>query len=153
MDFTNKINISNKKAFFNYEILDKYIAGIRLQGTEIKSIRLGKASLVDSFCEFEGHELFVKNLNISEYVLGTHYNHAPRRTRKLLLERTELIKLKRAAVQKGLTIIPLRLFISEKGFAKLEIALAKGKKEFDKRDTIKDRDWQRDRSRIMKKNH
>jgi len=151
VDFTNKINISNKKAFFNYEILDKYIAGIRLQGTEIKSIRLGKASLVDSFCEFEGHELFVKNLNISEYVLGTHYNHAPRRTRKLLLERTELIKLKRAAVQKGLTIIPLRLFISEKGFAKLEIALAKGKKEFDKRDTIKDRDSKRDLARYTKR--
>jgi len=151
VDFTNKINISNKKAFFNYEILDKYIAGIRLQGTEIKSIRLGKASLVDSFCDFEGHELFVKNLNISEYVLGTHYNHAPRRTRKLLLERAELFKLRRAAEQKGLTIIPLRLFISEKGFAKLEIALAKGKKEYDKRDTIKDRDSKRDLARYTKR--
>ena len=151
MDFNNKINISNKKAFFNYEILDKYIAGIRLQGTEIKSIRLGKASLVDSFCDFEGHELFVKNLNISEYVLGTHYNHAPRRTRKLLLERAELFKLRRAAEQKGLTIIPLRLFISEKGFAKLEIALAKGKKEYDKRDTIKDRDSKRDLARYTKR--
>jgi SsrA-binding protein len=151
VDFSNKINISNKKAFFNYEILDKYIAGIRLQGTEIKSIRLGKASLVDSFCDFEGHELFVKNLNISEYVLGTHYNHAPRRTRKLLLERTELFKLRRAAEQKGLTIIPLRLFISEKGFAKLEIALAKGKKEYDKRDTIKDRDSKRDLARYTKR--
>jgi len=151
VDFTNKINISNKKAFFNYEILDKYIAGIRLQGTEIKSIRLGKASLVDSFCDFEGNELFVKNLNISEYVLGTHYNHLPRRTRKLLLERTELIKLRRAAEQKGLTIIPLRLFISDKGFAKLEIALAKGKKEYDKRDTIKDRDSKRDLARYTKR--
>ena len=151
MDFSNKINISNKKAFFNYEILDKYIAGIRLQGTEIKSIRLGKASLVDSFCDFEGHELFVRNLNISEYVLGTHYNHAPRRTRKLLLERAELFKLRRSAEQKGLTIIPLRLFISEKGFAKLEIALAKGKKEFDKRDTIKDRDSKRDLARYTKR--
>ena len=151
MDFTNKININNKKAFFNYEILDKYIAGIRLQGTEIKSIRLGKASLVDSFCDFEGNELFVKNLNISEYVLGTHYNHLPRRTRKLLLERTELIKLRRAAEQKGLTIIPLRLFISDKGFAKLEIALAKGKKEYDKRDTIKDRDSKRDLARYTKR--
>ena len=151
MDFTNKINITNKKAFFNYEILDKYIAGIRLQGTEIKSIRLGKASLVDSFCDFEGNELFVKNLNISEYVLGTHYNHLPRRTRKLLLERTELIKLRRAAEQKGLTIIPLRLFISDKGFAKLEIALAKGKKEYDKRDTIKDRDSKRDLARYTKR--
>jgi len=151
VDFNNKINISNKKAFFNYEILDKYIAGIRLQGTEIKSIRLGKASLVDSFCDFEGHELFVKNLNISEYVLGTHYNHAPRRTRKLLLERAELFKLRRAAEQKGLTIIPLRLFISEKGFAKLEIALAKGKKEYDKRDTIKDRDSKRDLARYTKR--
>ena len=151
MDFNNKINISNKKAFFNYEILDKYIAGIRLQGTEIKSIRLGKASLVDSFCDFEGHELFVKNLNISEYVLGTHYNHAPRRTRKLLLERAELFKLRKAAEQKGLTIIPLRLFISEKGFAKLEIALAKGKKEYDKRDTIKDRDSKRDLARYTKR--
>jgi SsrA-binding protein len=151
VDFSNKINISNKKAFFNYEILDKYIAGIRLQGTEIKSIRLGKASLVDSFCDFDGHELFVKNLNISEYALGTHYNHAPRRTRKLLLERTELIKLKRSAEQKGLTIIPLRLFISEKGFAKLEIALAKGKKEYDKRDTIKDRDSKRELARYTKR--
>jgi SsrA-binding protein len=151
VDFNNKINISNKKAFFNYEILDKYIAGMRLQGTEIKSIRLGKASLVDSFCDFEGHELFVKNLNISEYVLGTHYNHAPRRTRKLLLEKTELIKLRRASEQKGLTIIPLRLFISEKGFAKLEIALAKGKKEYDKRDTIKDRDSKRDLARYTKR--
>jgi len=151
VDFTNKININNKKAFFNYEILDKYIAGIRLQGTEIKSIRLGKASLVDSFCDFEGNELFVKNLNISEYVLGTHYNHLPRRTRKLLLERTELIKLRRAAEQKGLTIIPLRLFISDKGFAKLEIALAKGKKEYDKRDTIKDRDSKRDLARYTKR--
>jgi SsrA-binding protein len=151
VDFSNKINISNKKAFFNYEILDKYIAGIRLQGTEIKSIRLGKASLVDSFCDFDGHELFVKNLNISEYVLGTHYNHAPRRTRKLLLERAELFKLRRAAEQKGLTIIPLRLFISEKGFAKLEIALAKGKKEYDKRDTIKDRDSKRDLARYTKR--
>jgi SsrA-binding protein len=151
VDFNNKINISNKKAFFNYEILDKYIAGIRLQGTEIKSIRLGKASLVDSFCDFEGHELFVKNLNISEYVLGTHYNHAPRRMRKLLLERTELIKLRRAVEQKGLTIIPLRLFISEKGFAKLEIALAKGKKEYDKRETIKDRDSKRDLARYTKR--
>ena len=151
MDFNNKINISNKKAFFNYEILDKYIAGLRLQGTEIKSIRLGKASLVDSFCDFEGNELFVKNLNISEYILGTHYNHAPRRTRKLLLERTELNKLKRVSEQKGLTIIPLRLFISEKGFAKLEIALAKGKKEYDKRDTIKDRDSKRDLARYTKR--
>jgi SsrA-binding protein len=151
VDFSNKINISNKKAFFNYEILDKYIAGIRLQGTEIKSIRLGKASLVDSFCDFEGHELFVKNLNISEYVLGTHYNHAPRRTRKLLLERTELVKLRRASEQKGLTIIPLRLFISDKGLAKLEIAMAKGKKEYDKRDTIKDRDSKRDLARYTKR--
>lgn len=151
MDFNNKINISNKKAFFNYEILDKYIAGIRLQGTEIKSIRLGKASLVDSFCDFDNKELFVKNLNISEYVLGTHYNHAPRRTRKLLLERKELTKLQRSAEQKGLTIIPLRLFISEKGLAKLEIALAKGKKEYDKRDTIKDRDSKRDLARYTKR--
>jgi SsrA-binding protein len=151
VDFNNKINISNKKAFFNYEILDKYIAGIRLQGTEIKSIRLGKASLVDSFCEFDNKELFVKNLNISEYVLGTHYNHAPRRTRKLLLERKELTKLQRSAEQKGLTIIPLRLFISEKGLAKLEIALAKGKKEYDKRDTIKDRDSKRDLARYTKR--
>ncbi len=151
MEFNNKVNITNKKAFFNYEILDKYIAGIRLQGTEIKSIRLGKASLVDAYCSFENQELFVINLNISEYVLGTIYNHVPRRTRKLLLERSELIKLRRSAEQKGLTIIPLRLFINDKGLAKLEIALARGKKEYDKRETIKDRDNKRDLDRYMKR--
>lgn len=151
MEFNNKVNITNKKAYFNYEILDKYIAGIRLQGTEIKSIRLGKASLVDAYCSFENQELFVINLNISEYVLGTIYNHIPRRTRKLLLEKSELIKLRRSAEQKGLTIIPLRLFINDKGLAKLEIALARGKKEYDKRETIKDRDNKRDLDRYMKR--
>lgn len=151
MEFNNKVNITNKKAFFNYEILDKYTAGIRLQGTEIKSIRLGKASLVDAYCSFENQELFVINLNISEYVLGTIYNHIPRRTRKLLLEKSELIKLRRSAEQKGLTIIPLRLFINDKGLAKLEIALARGKKEYDKRETIKDRDNKRDLDRYMKR--
>ena len=151
MDFSNNINITNKKAYFNYEILEKYIAGIRLQGTEIKSIRLGKASLVDSYCSFENNELFVINLNISEYILGTVYNHAPRRTRKLLLERTELVKLRRNVEQKGLTLVPLRLFITEKGFAKLEIALARGKKEFDKRESIKDRETKRELARFTKR--
>ena len=151
MEFSNQINITNKRAYFNFEILDKYIAGIRLQGTEIKSIRLGKASLVDSYCSFEGHELFVINLNISEYVLGTIYNHIPRRTRKLLLEKVELVKLRRSVEQKGLTLVPLRLFITEKGFAKLEIALARGKKEFDKRETIKERDSKRDLARFTKR--
>lgn len=146
----NQINIKNKKASFSYEFIDKYIAGIKLTGTEIKSIRGGKVNLTDAYCFFVGHELFVRGLNISEYTFGTHYNHEPKRDRKLLLTRRELNKLERKVNEKGLTIVALRLFIAENGWAKIEIALAKGKQEFDKREDIKKRDTERDMDRIRK---
>jgi SsrA-binding protein len=145
------INILNKKAKFQYEILDKFTAGIVLTGTEIKSIRDSKASITESFCEFnDKNELFVINMTIQEYVYGNYYNHAPKAERKLLLNRKELKKLEKEVNNSGLTIIPTRLFINEKGFAKLVIALAKGKKLFDKRETIKDRDNKRNLARIKK---
>ena len=145
------INIQNKKARFLYEILDKYTAGIVLTGTEIKSIRSSKASIAESFCEFsENGELFVVNMTIQEYAFGNYYNHKPKATRKLLLNKKELKKLNKEVQNTGLTIIPLRLFINDKGFAKLDIALAKGKKLFDKRESIKDRDNKRDLDRIKK---
>jgi len=145
------INIQNKKARFEYEILDKYTAGMVLTGTEIKSIRASKASIAESFCEFNDQgELFVINMNIEEYAYGTHYNHRPKAERKLLLNKRELKKLSKDVETKGLTIVPLKLFINEKGLAKLEIALAKGKKIYDKRETIKDRDNKRDLDRIKK---
>lgn len=145
------INIQNKKARFQYEILDKYTAGIVLTGTEIKSIRSSKASIAESFCEFnENGELFVVNMTIQEYAFGNYYNHKPKATRKLLLNKKELKKLNKEVQNTGLTIIPLRLFINEKGYAKLDIALAKGKKLYDKRETIKDRDNKRNLDRIKK---
>jgi len=147
----NKVNILNKKARFEFEILDKYTAGIVLTGTEIKSIRLSKASIAESFCEFnEFGELFIINMTIEEYAWGTHYNHKPKATRKLLLTKRELKKLEKEVKNVGLTIVPLRLFLNEKGFAKLEIALAKGKKLYDKRETMKDRDNKRDLDRVKK---
>ena len=146
-----KINILNKKAKFQYEILDKYTAGIVLTGTEIKSIRDSKASIAESFCEFNDRgELFVINMTIQEYMYGNYYNHKPKAERKLLLNRRELKKLEKEVNTSGLTIIPLRLFINEKGLAKLDIALAKGKKLYDKRETIKDRDNKRNLDRIKK---
>jgi len=145
------INIQNKKARFQYEILEKYTAGIVLTGTEIKSIRSSKASITESFCEFnEQGELFVINATIEEYAFGNYYNHRPKAERKLLLNKKELKKLNKEVQNTGLTIIPLRLFINDKGYAKLEIALAKGKKLFDKRESIKDRDNKRDLDRIKK---
>ncbi|WP_298238156.1 SsrA-binding protein SmpB [uncultured Algibacter sp.] len=145
------INIQNKKARFLYEILDRYTAGIVLTGTEIKSIRSSKASIAESFCEFsENGELFVVNMTIQEYAFGNYYNHKPKATRKLLLNKKELKKLNKEVQNTGLTIIPLRLFINDKGYAKLDIALAKGKKLYDKRETIKDRDNKRDLDRIKK---
>ena len=145
------VNIQNKKARFEYEILDRYTAGIVLTGTEIKSIRYSKASIAESFCEFsDKDELFVINMYVEEYTHGTHYNHKPRRTRKLLLHKKELRKLRKEVKNTGLTIVPLRLFINQKGLAKLDIALAKGKKLYDKRDTIKDRDNKRNLDRIKK---
>lgn len=148
---TSNVNIKNKKARFEYEILDRYTAGIVLTGTEIKSIRQSQASIAESFCEFnEQGELFVVNMTIQEYSHGTHYNHQPKAERKLLLNKRELRSLQKEVQAKGLTIVPLLLFINDKGYAKLEIALAKGKKLFDKRETIKDRDNKRDLDRIKK---
>ncbi|WP_299432648.1 SsrA-binding protein SmpB [uncultured Maribacter sp.] len=145
------INIKNKKARFEYEILDKYTAGIVLSGTEIKSIRYGRASITESFCEFNDKgELFVINMQVDEYSHGSHYNHLPKAARKLLLNKRELKKLDREVKTSGLTIVPLNLFINEKGFAKMNIALAKGKKLYDKRETIKDRDNKRDLARVKK---
>lgn len=145
------INIQNKKARFEFEILDKYVAGIQLTGTEIKSIRQSKARITESFCEFnERGELFVVNMYIEEYIYGHHYNHKPKSERRLLLNKRELRGLKKDVDQKGNTIVPLRLFINENGWAKLEIALAKGKKLHDKRETMKDRDNKRDLARIKK---
>ncbi|MEM6865456.1 MAG: SsrA-binding protein SmpB [Bacteroidota bacterium] len=145
------INIKNKRARFDFEVLDTYTAGIVLSGTEIKSIRLGKASLSQSFCEFnEKGELFVINMQVDEYSHGGYYNHRPKAERKLLLKRQELKKLRREVVTSGLTIVPLNLFINDRGLAKINIALAKGKKLYDKRETIKDRDNKRNLSRIKK---
>jgi len=145
------VNIKNKKAKFEYEILDTYTAGIVLTGTEIKSIRDSKASIAESFCEFNDRgELFVINMTIQEYVYGNYYNHKPKAERKLLLNKRELKKLEKEVNIKGNAIVPLRLFVNEKGLAKLDIALGKGKKLFDKRDTIKDRDNKRHLDRIKK---
>lgn len=147
-----KINILNKKARFEYELIDQYTAGIVLTGTEIKSIRASKASIAESFCEFnEQGELFAINMYIEEYAFGTRFNHKPRNSRKLLLNKRELRKLHREVKNVGLTIVPLKLFINDKGFAKLNIALARGKKLYDKRETIKDLDNQRNLDRIKKK--
>ena len=144
------INILNKRARFDYEIIETFTAGIVLAGSEIKSIRLGKASIAESFCEFHEHELFAINTNIEEYAYSRNFSHTPKSERKLLLNKKELKSLLKSAQNKGLTIVPLRLFTNEKGLAKLEIGLARGKKNYDKRDTIKDRDVKRDLDRIKK---
>lgn len=146
-----RINIQNKKARFEYDILDQFTAGIVLTGTEIKSIRNSKASIAESFCEFnEKGELFVVNMYIEEYAFGTRFNHRPRGSRKLLLNKRELKKLNKEVRNTGLTIVSLKLFINEKGFAKMLIALARGKKLYDKRETLKDRDNKRDLDRVKK---
>ena len=145
------INIKNRKARFQYELLDKYTAGIVLTGTEIKSIRSSKASIAESFCEFNAKgELFVINMNIEEYAFGNYYNHRPKAERKLLLNKRELKSLHKDVQTKGFSIIPLRLFINDRGFAKMEIALGKGKKLYDKRDTIRDRENKRNLDRVKK---
>lgn len=146
--FSNDINIRNRQANFEYEILDKYVAGVVLTGTEIKSIREGKANLQDGYCYLNNGELFVKGMNITPYAQGTHYNHEATRERKLLLKRAEIRKLEGKVEEKGLTLVPLRLFINDRGFAKLEIALAKGKKVHDKRNSIRERDAKRELARI-----
>ena len=144
------ISIKNKKAFFDYEIIENFYAGIQLSGTEIKSIRGGKAGLVDSFCSFANNELYVRNMHISEYELGTCNNHIAKRDRKLLLHKKELIKIQKKAKEGGITIVPLKLFINDRGLAKLEISLAKGKKTYDKRETLKLKDHTREMDRAMK---
>lgn len=145
-----QINIKNKRAYFEYEILEKFVAGIQLVGTEIKSIRNSKASIVEAYCRFTQNELYVVNMNISEYDFGNINNHEARRDRKLLLTKKELDKLQKKIKESGLTIIPLRMFMNDRGLAKLEIGLAKGKKLHDKRETLKNKDAQRDIDRAMK---
>ena len=139
-----EIRIKNRKASYQYFLEDRYVAGIQLTGTEIKSIRTGKVSLADSYCSFKEEELFVISMHIAEYKMGTIYNHEPKRDRKLLLTRRELVKLYIKVREKGFTIIPTLLFINEKGLAKLEIALAKGKHYYDKREDIKKKDIKRE---------
>lgn len=143
----NTISIKNKKALFEYFLVEIITAGIQLTGTEIKSIRDGKANLTDAYCDFKGNELFVKNMHIAEYRYGTHYNHEPKRERKLLLNKRELKKLFTKVQEKGFTIIPVELFINETGLAKLKISLAKGKKLYDKRETLKTKDTKREMER------
>lgn len=143
-------NILNKRARFDYEIIETYTAGIVLTGTEIKSIRLGKAQIAESFCEFNNDELFAINTYVEEYAFGNRFNHAARSERKLLLNRKELKSLHRSVQAKGLTIVPLRLFTNEKGLAKLEIGLCRGKKTYDKRESLKEADTKRDLARIKK---
>jgi SsrA-binding protein len=144
------INIKNRKASFDYEFVETYTAGIVLTGTEIKSIRLGKVSLVDTYCYFVGGELWVKNMNIAEYFYGSYNNHNARRERKLLLTKKELRSLLNQEKNPGFTIVPVRLFINEKGLAKVVIALARGKKEYDKRQSIKEKEDRREMDRMFK---
>lgn len=146
----NNINIKNRRASFDYEFLEEYNAGIILTGTEIKSVRAGKASLADAYCYFDRSELWVKGIHIAEYKLGTYYNHEEKRERKLLLTRKELRKLERSVKETGLTIIPVKMFLTGKGWAKVRIALARGKKEYDKRESLKLKDAKKDMDRTMK---
>lgn len=147
----SQVNIKNRKARFNYEIGDTYTAGMVLTGTEIKSIREGKASLTDSYCVTDRGEVWVKGMNISEYFYGSYNNHATRRDRKLLLSRKEIEKITKQSADAGFTIVPLRLFISDKGYAKLVIGIGKGKKQYDKRQSIKEREDKRNIDRMFKK--
>ena len=144
------IVIQNKKAFHDYEFLEKFVAGIKLSGTEIKSIRLGKATISDSYCFFDNGELFIKGMHISEYWWGNLNNHDPLRERKLLLTSRELRKIERKVKETGLTIIVIKVFINDRGLAKAEIAISKGKKEYDKRETLKRKDATREMDRMRK---
>ncbi|MFC6999352.1 SsrA-binding protein SmpB [Rufibacter roseus] len=141
------VSISNRRASYEYQFLEKYTAGIMLRGTEIKSIREGNVNLTDGYCTFHGNELFLHQVTISKYTEGTHYNHEPTRDRKLLLNKRELKQLRDKMQEQGVTLIPTRLFISDRGFAKVDIALAKGKKLYDKREDIKERDIKREMAR------
>jgi len=143
----NIISIRNKKASFEYYLLEEFVAGLQITGTEIKSIREGKANLTDAYCGFKGDELFVISMHVAEYTLGTHYNHEPKRDRKLLLNKRELRKIATRTKEKGLTMVPMELFVNEKGLAKLKFAIAKGKKLYDKRETLKTKDNKREMDR------
>jgi len=145
-----KIEIKNKRATFDFEILDVLTAGLVLTGTEIKSLRSGKANLTDSFCVIEKDEAFVRNMHISEYEKGGHYNHEPKRDRKLLLNRQEINKWHAKLKEKGLTMVPLKLFINPKGIAKLDVGLGRGKKTYDKRESLKEKDAKRQMDRVKK---
>ncbi|MDR1676286.1 MAG: SsrA-binding protein SmpB [Tannerella sp.] len=147
----NQIQIKNKRATFDYELLETFTAGMVLTGTEIKSVRLGKASLVDTYCVVARREVWVKNMYIAEYFYGTYNNHPARRDRKLLLNRKEIRKIETAAQNSGFTIVPVRLFINERGLAKVVIAIAKGKKEYDRRQSLRERDDRREMDRAFKK--
>lgn len=149
-DYRN-ISIKNRRATFDYEILETFVAGIVLTGTEIKSIRLGKVSLVDSYCYFDRGELWIKGMNIAEYHWGTYNNHQPKRDRKLLLTKRELHKLERALQDTGLTVVGLKMFLNDRGLAKVEIGLARGRKRYDKREYIKEKDAKREMDRFMKR--
>jgi len=147
----NQINIQNKKARFEYHLIDKFVAGIQLTGTEIKSIRNGKASIAEAYCVFESGEVFIRNMHIAAYENGSFYNHSPRGDRKLLLNKKEINKIEKFLKVKGNAVVPLKMFISDKGWAKLEIATAQGKKLHDKRQDLKEKDDKRDMDRAMKK--
>jgi len=148
---SNNLNIKNKKAYFEFHILDTFTAGIKLLGTEIKSIRESKVNINDAFCSFVDNILYVRNMHIAEYSHGSFYNHEAKRDRALLLNKKELDKLKTNIEEKGFTIVPLKIFVSERGFAKMEIGLAQGKKIYDKRETMKDRDSKIEMDRAMKR--
>jgi SsrA-binding protein len=150
MSKTNSVNILNKRARFEYHLLDKYVAGIQLKGTEIKSIRNGKASILEAFCVIEDGELFIRNMHISPYANASFYQHKPKADRKLLLSKKEIKKLQKGLETKGYTIVPIRIFMNEKGYAKLEISLAQGKKLYDKRQDMKEKDDKRAIDRIKK---
>ena len=147
----SQVNIKNRKAHFNYEIGDTYTAGMVLTGTEIKSIREGKASLADSYCVVDRGEVWIKNMYIAEYFYGSYNNHAARRDRKLLLNKKEIAKLSKDSNDPGFTIVPLRVFINDRGLAKIVIGIGKGKKQYDKRQTIKEREDRRNMDRLFKK--
>jgi SsrA-binding protein len=147
-EFQKTVNIKNRKASFEYQFIDKYVAGVVLTGTEVKSVRETKVNLQHAYCTFKKDELYIREMHISPYTLAAHYNHEATRERKLLLNRQELKKLMTKSQEKGLTIIPVRLFINDRGLVKIEIALAKGKKLYDKREDIKQKDIKREMARI-----
>ncbi len=147
----SKIDIRNKRAGFDFEIVERFVAGIVLTGSEIKTIRNGSGSISEAFCVFRDGDLFVRSMNIPEYSHGAYANHEPTRLRRLLLKKRELEKIEQKMKEKGFTLIPIRLFISDRGFAKLEIGLGRGKKKFDKRDSLKQKETKRELDRVMKK--